>query len=123
MTKKELIQFICEMFNVTECPEMILRQIHKYVTERRYDYLDIARALSYFVDIQGNTPQIKYGIGIVPVIMEQSRRYFKEQEEQRKQQIKAAEQAKKDNQLKKEIYIKVSDKKTLKKPRIDISKL
>ena len=123
MNKQELTEFISDMFNVNECPEMILRQIHKYVTERRYDYLEIARALSYFVDIQGNTLQIKYGIGIVPVVMEQSRRYFKEQEEQRKQQIKAAEQAKKDNQPKKEIYIKVNDKKTLKKPRIDISKL
>ena len=122
MTKQELIQFICDMFNIKECPEMILRQIHKYVTERRYGYLEIARALSYFVDVQGSSLEIKYGIGIVPVVMEQSRRYFKKQEEQKKQQLEAAEKAKKLKEIQ-SIYVKINNKKTIKKPHINIDKL
>ena len=122
MTKQELIQFICDMFNIKECPEMILRQIHKYVTERRYDYLEIARALSYFVDVQGSSLEIKYGIGIVPVVMEQSRRYFKKQEEQKKQQLEAAEKAKKLKETQ-SICVRINNKKTIKKPHINIDKL
>ena len=122
MTKQELIQFICDMFNVSECTEMILRQIHKYVTERRYDYLEIARALSYYVDVQGESLQIKYGIGIVPFVMDAARKYYKQQEEQKVQQLRAAEKAKQ-NQPQQQIHVKVSNKNTIKKPHIDMNKL
>ena len=122
MTKQELIQFICDMFNVSECTDMILRQIHKYVTERRYDYLEIARALSYYVDIQGESLQIKYGIGIVPFVMDAARKYYKQQEEQKAQQLKAAEEAKQ-KQPQQQIHVKASDKNTIKKPHIDMNKL
>ena len=122
MTKQELIQFICDMFNVSECTEMILRQIHKYVTERRYDYLEIARALSYYVDVQGESLQIKYGIGIVPFVMDAARKYYKQQEEQKVQQLRAAKKAKQ-NQPQQQIHVKVSNKNTIKKPYIDMNKL
>ena len=123
MNKQELTEFICDMFNVNECPEMILRQIHKYVTERRYSYLDIARALSYYVDVRNGTLDIKYGIGIVAAVMDEARKYFKGLELQRQQQIKAAEEAKKKEQPR-EIKIATMPRQEKKKrPHIDISKL
>ena len=76
MTKQELLKFICDIYGIDECNSMILRQINKYVTEHRCDYIDIARALSYFVDVEGKTPDIKYGIGIVPDKLEESKKYF-----------------------------------------------
>ena len=122
MTKQELEQFICEIFQIDECTSMILRQINKYVTERRYDYKNIARALSYYVDVQGNTLDIKYGIGIVPLVMNDALKYFeqlkKQQEEQRQAAVAASQQQ--DN------IIKIRDeqiKMPRKRPHIDISSL
>lgn len=123
MTKQELIQFICDMFNVSECTEMILRQIHKYVTERRYDYLEIARALSYYVDVCNGTLDIKYGIGIVVAVMDEACKYFKGLELQRQQQIKAAEEAKKKEQPQEIKIATMPRQKKKKRPHIDISKL
>ena len=94
MTKAELLVFIADMLEIPECNTMILQQVHKYITEHGYKPIEIARALSFFVDVQGRTPEIKYGIGIVPHVMEDSRKYFKRLELQKAEQEKAAEKNK-----------------------------
>jgi hypothetical protein len=92
MTKQELVTFICDLFNINKCNDMILRQINKYVTEHGYSYKDIARALCYFTDIQGKTVDLKYGIGIVPFVIDEARRYFEQERKAREAQKRAANQ-------------------------------
>lgn len=120
MKKQELLNFICDIYNIDKCNDMILKQIHKYVTERGYEYIEIARALSYFVDIQGNEPQLKYGIGIVPYIFKEAQDYYKKLKQQKEEQIKAAKENKKiDNSI---ICCKLK-KENKRKRNIDINKL
>lgn len=91
MTREELQSFICEMFNIPQCTTLILQQIHKYVTERGYEYIDIARALSYYVDVRKQTAQLQYGIKIVEYIMDDARKYFAELKAQKEKQLQAAQ--------------------------------
>ena len=119
MTKKELCDIICSLMGCKECNEMILRQINKYVNEHGWTYKDIARAFAYFVEIEGNTPDPKYGIAIVKFKMEEARKFYGELERQKEQQIKAAQQ-----EIKvKTINVGAIKTKPIKRPQIDISKI
>ena len=121
MNKEELCKFICEMLNCDECNTMVLKQINKYVRECGYSYIDIARALSYYADVQGNTLDPRYGIGIVKFVMKDSRKYFEQLRLQKEAQLKAANESKKVEQ--KVIKCSLNNKKTIRKNQIDISKL
>jgi hypothetical protein len=121
MNKEELCKFICEMFNWSECNTMVLKQINKYVRECGYTYIEIARALSYYADVQGNTPDPKYGIGIVRFVMNDSRKYFEKLRLQKEAQIKAAKEAKQSQTN--VIKYKIKKQNTIRKNQIDMNKL
>ena len=126
MNKKELLDWICDIFGIEKCNEMILKQINKYVTERGYNYKDIARALTYYVDVKNNKPDIKYGIGIVPYVIDEARAYYENLKRIKEEQMRAAELEKKRqlNQIEnKGIFIQLSKKKTIHKKTINIDKL
>ena len=91
MTKRELLEFICEIYQIQQCTPIILKHINKYVTEQRYDYIDIARALSYWVDVLGKPAQPQYGLAIVEYIIDEAKKYFNELKLQKEKQIQAAE--------------------------------
>lgn len=120
MTKKELLDFICELCGLKECSEIILRQITKFVTKHGYSYKDIARALCYYVDVKGNVLDLKYGIGIVPYVADEATHYF--EEEARK--VEAQKAMAKREAARPVIKVKpLSPKKTIRKRHIDISQL
>lgn len=106
-----------------ECNAMILRQINKYVNEHGWSYKDIARAFAYYVEVQGNTPDPKYGIGIVRFVMDDARKYYDALQKQKEAQIKAANEQKNKEQNKIIITVAPDRQKTIKKRNIDISKL
>jgi hypothetical protein len=81
-TRKELEDKIKEIFGIETISLLISKQITTYVTEHKYTYLEIGRALFYFYEIQGNDTGKSKGIGIVPYVMEESRKYFRELERQ-----------------------------------------
>lgn len=121
MKKEELLAFICEMFGCKSCNDMILRQIHNYVNEYGYAYKDIARALSYYVDVQGNKLDPRYGIAIVKFVMAKARAYYAEQEKLKQQQIEEAKKAKKSSNV--IIKCKPNRKVTIKRNKIDIENI
>ena len=124
MTKKELCDIICHFLGCEECNAMVLRQINKYVTEHGWSYKDIARAFAYYVEVQGNPPDPKYGIGIVRFVMDDAKKYYSALERQKEEQIKAAEKAKQEQNTKKIIITTVSERqKTIRRHNIDIEKL
>jgi hypothetical protein len=93
-TRENLEDKIKEIYQIDKLSPLIESQITKFVRERRYKYLDIARALYYFyVEQDGDLSKAK-GIGIVPYIMEESKEFFlkKEQELQRKKEEIAKQQ-------------------------------
>lgn len=84
--RTELEEKLKELFNVDEITPLMNIHINKYVLERRWSYLDIARALAYFVEIQNGELKPQMGLGIVPYVIDESRRYFKQLEEKTKTQ-------------------------------------
>jgi hypothetical protein len=77
-TKQQLEQLICELFKIEKPTKMMFSQITRFVTEQEhgYSYLDIARALAFFIEEQGNTPDIERGIGIVPWVIDEARKFY-----------------------------------------------
>lgn len=108
MKKAELEKLICELLDIPEVNRMIKVQISRFVTERGYDYKDIGRALYYFVEVQGNTPDKSRGIGIVPFVKDDAVKYF--ENEKRKQQAQNREAEKIKNGTNNKPKIKVSPK-------------
>ena len=121
MNKEELCKFICDVLGCEECNTMVLKQINKYVRECGYSYIDIARALSYYADIQGNKLDPKYGIGIVRFVMNDSKKYFEQLRLQKEAQMRKANEIKEKETT--TIKCTLKKKKTIRKNQIDISKL
>ena len=123
MTKQELCKKLAMLLKVDKCNDMILRQINKYVTEHGWSYLDIARAFAYFVEIEGNVPDPRYGIAIVKFKMEEARKYFAAQElkqQQEKERIKRAQELEKKET--KVIQVNKLQNRKIKLPLLDITK-
>ena len=123
MEKQELLEYICEWFNIPECNQLILNQIYKFTTERRYTYKEIARALSFYIDVQGKQPDLKYGIAIVPFVMDDARKFFKQKEIEKQRQIEAAKSHQQITPQTTQIVCNPRTQKTKKRKQIDISNL
>lgn len=121
MNKQELLDIICNLFGITECTSMILNHINKYVTERGYSYKNIARALVYYVDVLGNTPQLQYGLGIVPYVIKDAVAYYEEKRKQKEQQLQAAYRNKNAETV--TIHVPTDNRVTIRRKTIDIDKL
>lgn len=85
-TRQDLESKIKELYDVEVLPPIVPRQIDKYTLEQRWTYLEIARALAYFVVIKKNKPILEKGIAIVPFVIDEARKYFKQLERTKKQQ-------------------------------------
>lgn len=73
---KNLIEYICELFDMEAPNGMIVKQIKEYHTDYKYRYYAIQLALQYFFVIkENNIPDYKT-IGIVPFIMEEAKEYY-----------------------------------------------
>jgi hypothetical protein len=79
MTRKELEQLIAELYGVEAINSMIEAQITKFQKLHGYTEKDIARAVAYYVEVLGNVPDRRKGIGIVPFVMEEAQRYYNAQ--------------------------------------------
>ena len=97
-TRAELENKIKEIFGIDTISLLISKQITKYVTEHKYTYLEIGRALFYFFEIQNGDISKCHGIGIVPYIMEDSRRYFRDLERQVARHMEEAQKSKEKEQ-------------------------
>lgn len=97
-TRAELEDKIKEIFGIETISLLISKQITKYVTEHKYTYLEIGRALFYFFEIQEHDTSKCNGIGIVPYVMEESRKYFRDLEREVARQAQEAQKAKEQEQ-------------------------
>ncbi len=90
MTRRELEQHICSTLNISSLTPIIQNQITKFITQRALKYEDIARAVSYYIDIEKTLYEPKFGIGLIPYMVEKANAYYMALELQRKAQIKSA---------------------------------
>jgi hypothetical protein len=60
----------------TPLPRSVNNQLNKFLVELDYQPLDIARAVSYYVEVQGHKLDKIYGIWFVPDVISDSKKYF-----------------------------------------------
>lgn len=77
--KENLQKYIKQLFGISKLSAKINKQIDKFVKENQYTYSGIHRSLIYFYEIKKNPiDKANEGLGIVPWIYEDARRYYYE---------------------------------------------
>lgn len=122
MEREELIEYICGWYGIEQITPLIQNQLYKFTTERRYSYKDIARALCYYIEVQNNKPEIKYGIKIAELVMDEAQKWFRQKEKEVEQQKIAAQQHNQQNNPIKQIKCNPVTQKT-KRKQIDFNDL
>lgn len=122
-TRQDLENKIKEIFGITELTHLIDAQITKFVNKNGFTFLEIGRALAYHFVILDNEVKPEYGIGIVPYVMNDARKYFEQQAAMVQSQILQAQKIKEEGRNY-DIICKNKLKKTERpKPFIDISSI
>jgi len=120
MTKQELREFICDVLQIPKVNAMIEAQINRFVIELEFDYKEIAQALVFYHEVQGNKYDPKYGLGILPHVREQANAYFHKKRKEKQKQLESLEEANKQP----DIILKVNKiTRRKQKPKIDIENL
>lgn len=73
---KNLIEYICELFNIESPNGMIVKQVKEYHTDYKYRYYAIQLALQYFFVEKDNPIPDHKTIGIVPYVMDEAKKYY-----------------------------------------------
>lgn len=118
--KTELREIICETLKIPKTTPLIESHIHKYVMELGLTYKEIAQALVYYIEVTGGEYIPMYGLGIVPNVLPEAKKYFEQKRREKEEQIKSIEEAKKQPDI--ILYAKHIRKRKAIQP-IDIEKL
>lgn len=118
--RKELYDYICDLYNMKFPTGLIIKQIKEYKEEYGYKYSGMLLTLKYFYEIQENPVKYNDGVGIIPYIYEEAKEYYLDQQRIRKEAKNIKEISKKEN-----IEIKKNDdsKQYNNFKMIDISKI
>ena len=74
---KELINYICNIYEIDAPTGFMLSQIKKFKDQFNYTYKGIELTLDYFYNIKtNNTPDMEMGLGVVPYIYEEAKQFF-----------------------------------------------
>lgn len=114
---KELINYICQLYNLDAPTGMILKQIKEFREEYGYKLQGIKLSLQYFYEIQGNPVLDDVGIGIVPFVYEEAKRHYIT-----RLNVERSLENYKKNDIQ-HVYVDLNRKKTKHKNLIDISSL
>lgn len=77
--RKELEEYIKQLFNIDTLTTKITRQISTYRKEKNYSYSGMRKSLIYFFEIKGNsTEKSNNGIGILPYVYEEAYQYWRD---------------------------------------------
>ena len=75
--KNELIKYICQLYNLSEIPYAIDKQIDNFVAQLGYTYTGIQKTLYYFYELsRNNVDNHTSTIGIVPYYYEEAKKFF-----------------------------------------------
>lgn len=74
---KELIAYICELYQIDAPTGFMLKQIKDFKEQFNYTYRGIKSTLRYFYEIsEGNDVGNSMGIGIVPFVYEEAKKFY-----------------------------------------------
>jgi hypothetical protein len=74
--RKNLIQYICELYKIESPTGMMLKQIKEFHEDYHFKYTGMMLALQYFYETMGNSIQEGSGIGIIPYVYEEAKKHY-----------------------------------------------
>lgn len=86
VTKQELEKIVCEVMEIDTITPQLRKQISKYILEDKMTYLEIARCVVYYKEVENGVCKVIYGLWFVPSVREKAAKYFKKLEEEKAQQ-------------------------------------
>lgn len=91
-SRRQLEELICELVGVTQLTPLINKHISELTLIYKMTWKEIARCLTYYVEVARGTLRVEYGIKTpCTSVREKADKYFKQLElDQRKQQGEAA---------------------------------
>ena len=90
INKQELEKLVCDVMGIDNITPQLRKQISKYVLEDKMTYLEIARCVVYYNEVENGVCKVIYGLWFVPSVREKAAKYFKKLEEEKaKQQAEA----------------------------------
>lgn len=75
---KDLIAFICDLFQIKAPSTLICTQLKRYKENEHYTYQGMQAALDYFFNLQGHSIEGSLGIGIIPYIYDEVKDFYQE---------------------------------------------
>ena len=114
--EERLYEYICKIFCISELTGLISNQLKSFYKEYNYTYDGILYTLKYFYEIKDNKPDIKYGIGIVPLVYREAESFYKTN-------VKIQKQIEKTDVSKKEKTVNIKITPKPRKELVDIDKL
>lgn len=94
MTKQELRKILCDTLDIPKTTTLIENQIYEYISDLKLSYKEIARGLVFFITVEDGKYEAKYGIGIVPHVIERANAHYDRLRRKRDAQIASVESAK-----------------------------
>jgi hypothetical protein len=90
-TRRQLEELICELMGVTQVTPLITKHIGELVVIYKMTWKEIARCLTYYVEVARGTLKVEYGIKTpCTSVREKADKYFKQLElDQHKQKGEA----------------------------------
>lgn len=95
-TRDQLEQLICELAGITQVTPLITRHINDLCLQYQMTWKEIARCLTWYVEVAKGTVKVEYGIKtICTSVREKANKYFEklalEQQKQQKEATKVVE--------------------------------
>lgn len=73
---KDLIEYICNKYDMKRPSGMILKQIKDYKEQYDYTYKGMELALRYFYDTEGNSVKDDTGVGIIVYVYDRAKNFY-----------------------------------------------
>lgn len=78
--REELYEYICNLYNIKFPTGLILKQIQEYKIEYDYKYWGMLLTLKYFYEVLEKPVKYDDGVGIIPYIYEEAKKYYFDQQ-------------------------------------------
>lgn len=73
---KQLMSYICELYQIEAPTGWILKQVKDFKEQFHYSYKGMRTTLNYFYEIEGNDPADSLGVGIIPFVYDEAKKFY-----------------------------------------------
>lgn len=82
---KDLIDYICQLFSIKAPTLLIVSQIKRFKDEYGYTYQGMKATLEYFFELQHNSLENSSGVGIIPYVYDEVKKFYADKKALQKQ--------------------------------------